>query len=69
MTKLFIESTTFTKRAAELLGDQEFAQVQNVLMGRPDTGEVMRGCGGLRKLRVPDPKRQQGKRGGASSSG
>jgi hypothetical protein len=25
----------------------------------------MPGCGGLRKLRIPDPKRRKGKRGGA----
>jgi hypothetical protein len=31
----------------------------------PDTGVVMPGCGGMRKMRVPDPKRGKGKRGGA----
>jgi hypothetical protein len=34
-------------------------------MANPDCGAVMPGCGGLRKLRVVDPRRGKGKRGGA----
>ena len=35
------------------------------MMADPDAGEVMPGCGGLRKIRVSDPNRGKGKRGGA----
>jgi putative transcriptional regulator len=39
--------------------------LQQELVARPQLGHVMPGCGGLRKLRIPDPKRHKGKRGGA----
>jgi hypothetical protein len=35
------------------------------LMDNPDRGDVMPGCGGLRKIRTADPRRGKGKRGGA----
>jgi len=31
----------------------------------PEKGTPMPGCGGLRKIRTPDPRRGKGKRGGA----
>ena len=34
-------------------------------MENPNAGDVMPGCGGLRKIRTADPKRAKGKRGGA----
>jgi hypothetical protein len=34
-------------------------------MDNPKKGAVMPGCGGLRKVRTPDPKRGKGKRSGA----
>jgi hypothetical protein len=39
--------------------------LRKVLLIDPDTGVVMPGCGGLLKMRVADPKRGKGKRGGA----
>jgi hypothetical protein len=33
-------------------------------MKKPDSGEVMQGCGGLRKIRVANSKQRKGKRGG-----
>lgn len=65
MKKLFIESRTFSDRLVQLLDDATYASVQQALMAEPEQGAVMKGCGGLRKLRVPDPKRGKGKRGGA----
>ena|SRR5438552_2184596 len=64
MKKLFIESSSFTKGVADLLGDAAYARLQAKLMARPDDGDVIPGCGGLRKIRWADPKRQKGKRGG-----
>lgn len=40
-------------------------ELQQELMDNPEKGAVMPGCGGLRKVRVADPKRGKGKRGGA----
>jgi hypothetical protein len=34
-------------------------------MDNPESGDVMPGCGGLRKVRTLDPRRRKGKRGGA----
>jgi len=65
MNKLFIETTEFTRDVTARLDDRAYAALQKQLMANPDAGDVMPGCGGLRKVRVPDPKRQKGKRGGA----
>jgi len=48
----------------EYLPDTVYARLQQLLMADPDSGMVMPGCGGLRKLRVADAKRGKGKRGG-----
>jgi mRNA-degrading endonuclease RelE of RelBE toxin-antitoxin system len=65
MTKLFIETSAFTKAVTDILDDQAYAAFQKKLMADPNGGSVMPGCGGLRKVRVPDARRQKGKRGGA----
>jgi hypothetical protein len=65
MKKLFIETTGFTREVIARLDDRTYAEFQTRLMANPDEGEVMPGCGGLRKIRLADPKRQKGKRGGS----
>jgi|SRR6266404_749764 len=65
MRKLFIESPEFTKEVLEFFGDDVYAAFQKQLLAQPDKGKVMPGCGGLRKIRVGDPARRKGKRGGA----
>lgn len=51
-----------TARIRELLSDDEYRLLQNDLVARPDLGSVMRGTGGLRKVRWRGSGR--GKRGG-----
>ena len=63
--KTFVETTEFSKRQLRFLPDDAFAELQKELIANPQKGDVMPGCGGLRKLRIADPKRQKGKRGGA----
>ena len=65
MHRLFIETAEFTEWVKEYLSNDGLAALQRVLLTDPKTGDVMPGCGGLRKLRVADPKRGKGKRGGA----
>ena len=65
MKAVFIESSEFTEWVAEFLPDDAYAALQQELMDQPDKGDVMPGCGGLRKVRTADPKRGKGKRGGA----
>jgi hypothetical protein len=61
---VFIESFEFTERVTEYLTDEGLAALQRDLLNDPDAGDVMPGCGGLRKLRIADPRRGKGKRGG-----
>ena len=65
MKAVFVESSEFTEWVAEFLPDDAYAALQQELMDQPDKGDVIPGCGGLRKVRTADPKRGKGKRGGA----
>lgn len=58
----FVESRLFTRLVQEYLSDDEYRAVQRTLIERPDAGSVIRGSGGLRKLRCAAEGR--GKRGG-----
>ena len=60
---VFEEFPPFTRRVLELLEDEDLAQVQALLLTRPDAGKVIPKSGGLRKLRVA--AKGHGKRGGA----
>jgi mRNA-degrading endonuclease RelE of RelBE toxin-antitoxin system len=64
MKKLFIETTAFTRQVTTRLDDQAYAALQQQLLEKPNAGTVIPGCEGLRKLRLPDPGRKKGKRGG-----
>lgn len=65
MKAVFVESSEFTEWVSEHLPDETYAAVQRELMADPEKGTPMPGCGGLRKVRTPDPRRGKGKRGGA----
>jgi len=60
---LIVETKAFTTRIVELLSDDEYRALQLDLVQRPESGSVIPGAGGLRKLRWALPGR--GKRGGA----
>src|SRR5262249_46176291 len=64
MRKTFVETAEFTEWVKEYLSDDALSDLQRQLLNDPDTGSVMPGCGGLRKMRVADPRRRKGKRGG-----
>jgi hypothetical protein len=59
---LFIETSIFTHQVSELLPDEEYKRLQEVLLMRPETGDLIPGTGGLRKLRWR--MKGTGKRGG-----
>ncbi len=48
---VFFETSVFTRRVIELLSDDEYAELQGVLVASPDVGAVIAGSGGLRKVR------------------
>lgn len=58
----FIETRLFTRLVQEYLDDDEYRELQKALMNNPETGNVIPGSGGIRKLRWRTPGR--GKRGG-----
>ena len=58
----FIETKLFSKLVAKYLSDDEYAELQQSLIGRPEAGDVIPGSGGVRKLRWKIDGR--GKRGG-----
>jgi len=58
-----IETSTFTKQIAALLSDDEYREFQSRLAATPDVGALIRGGGGIRKVRVAVGTR--GKSGGA----
>jgi hypothetical protein len=65
MKATFIEARGFTRALLEYLSDEAYTALQLQLMAMPDSGTVIPKCGGLRKLRIADPGRRTGKRGGA----
>jgi hypothetical protein len=47
----FIETPTFTRQVQELLSDEEYRGLQNKLAEAPETGDLVKGGGGIRKVR------------------
>jgi mRNA-degrading endonuclease RelE of RelBE toxin-antitoxin system len=58
----FIETPLFSRLVQVYLTDQEYGKLQNELTRNPSAGAVIRGSGGIRKLRWAASGR--GKRGG-----
>lgn len=58
----FIESKLFSRLVGEYLTDDEYARLQGALIEAPESGALVPGSGGVRKLRWAQPGR--GKRGG-----
>jgi mRNA-degrading endonuclease RelE of RelBE toxin-antitoxin system len=59
----FIEHPTFTKQIESLFADDEYRQLQTDLAAYPESGDVIPGLAGLRKLRWG--AKGKGKRSGA----
>jgi mRNA-degrading endonuclease RelE of RelBE toxin-antitoxin system len=59
---VFVETAVFTRRVQEHLNDDEYAELQFFLADRPEVGKIIKGSGGIRKLRWAGSGR--GKRGG-----
>jgi mRNA-degrading endonuclease RelE of RelBE toxin-antitoxin system len=59
---VILETHAFTAAILELLSDEEYRLLQQALVARPDAGRLIRGSGGLRKIRWAAKGR--GKRGG-----
>lgn len=61
----FVEALDFTEVVYEYFGnDANFVAFQEALLANAERGDVMPGCGGLRKTRWRDVRRRKGTRGG-----
>jgi mRNA-degrading endonuclease RelE of RelBE toxin-antitoxin system len=47
----FIEATAFTKYVYDYLTDDEYLGLQSFLLQNPEVGKIVRGSGGVRKVR------------------
>ena len=58
----FYETDVFTRQITSLIDDDSYAELQQVLIGDPEAGDLIRRTRGLRKIRWRVPGR--GKSGG-----
>ena len=59
---IFIETPTFTKLIVSLINDDDYKELQESLIANPKQGDIIKGSGGLRKMRWSIDKK--GKSGG-----
>ena len=59
---LFIETSLFTRHIHDYLTDDEYSGLQALLKEHPESGDIIPGSGGVRKIRWSASGR--GKRGG-----
>lgn len=60
----FIEAPAFTRHVYEYLSEEAYRKLQNHLVFAPESGDVILGTGGFRKIRCADERRGKGRRGG-----
>lgn len=48
---VIVETSIFTKLIKQLMSDGQYRELQEALVNRPDLGNLIRGSGGLRKVR------------------
>lgn len=59
---VFIETLIFTKHMQDYLNDEDYSELQSYLAEKPNSGALIQGAGGLRKIRWS--AKGKGKRGG-----
>ena len=59
---VFIETKLFTQLVKKYLSDDEYRELQQYIMKNPEVGNIVRGSGGIRKLRWA--REGRGKSGG-----
>jgi mRNA-degrading endonuclease RelE of RelBE toxin-antitoxin system len=51
MNQLFVEAKPFSRKWPNYLTEDELRKFQNYLLVTPDAGEIVKGAGGIRKVR------------------
>lgn len=65
MERYFVEVPGFERAVDQFEARHELLKfIQKEILKDPQKGAIVPGCGGVRKLRIPSPGRQKGKRGG-----
>ena len=64
MKAVFIESPAFERYRPDYMSDEEYRAFQNMMLDQPKLGDVIKGSGGIRKVRYSQKSRGKGKRGG-----
>lgn len=64
MKALFVELPAFERLRETYFNEASLNALQYQLMNNPEAGDVIRGTGGLRKIRCADRRRGKGKRSG-----
>ena len=57
---VFIETSIFTKLLPSYLSDDDYRGLQSYLLQKPDAGDIVRGSGGVRKVRWAASDRGKG---------
>jgi len=60
----FVEAPPFTRHLHEYLNEEGYRKLQARLAANPESGELMPGTGGFRKMRWADKRRAKGRKGG-----
>jgi hypothetical protein len=63
MRALFVELPAFTRSRSDYLNDEAYRNLQTELLQAPESGDLIAGTGGLRKLRQADVNRGKDKLG------
>ncbi|ODS23607.1 toxin [Candidatus Endobugula sertula] len=64
MKAIFVELPPFDRYRKTYVDDDNYREFQLMLLANPIAGDVIKGTGGLRKVRFKDKRRGKGKRGG-----
>lgn len=65
MKRLFVQASSFSVEIKSLKqGEIVLREIENAILSNPQSGDIVTGTGGVRKLRIADNRRGKGKRGG-----
>jgi mRNA-degrading endonuclease RelE of RelBE toxin-antitoxin system len=64
MHRIFFQTQIFSKKLDVRGGDALLRRIEEEILKNPEAGATVAGTGGVRKLRIEDPSRGKGKRGG-----
>jgi len=62
--RTFVQTKIFSGILDEKEAGEVLEEIEEKILSNPECGDAIPGCGGVRKLRVKDPKRGKGTRGG-----